>query len=141
MTRAMAVLAQGSVLDDGSRMIVVSWMVEVAEEFGLQQETLHAAVSLLDRFLSTSNVSRRLRTRWRAAIWGWRDDGGLPPHALACLRATAHPTQTARIVRSQMQLAPLAAVVLAATAGCGARADDPLPPLPPACTSPPCPHA
>jgi cyclin A len=44
------------VLDNGSRMIVVSWMVEVAEEFGLQQETLHAAVSLLDRFLSTSNV-------------------------------------------------------------------------------------
>lgn len=50
-------LAEGSVLDDGSRMIVVSWMVEVAEEFGLQQETLHAAVNLLDRFLSTSNVS------------------------------------------------------------------------------------
>lgn len=38
-------------------MIVVSWMVEVAEEFGLQQETLHAAVALLDRFLATSNVS------------------------------------------------------------------------------------
>ena len=27
-------------------MIVVSWMVEVAEEFRLQQETLHASVSL-----------------------------------------------------------------------------------------------
>lgn len=51
-------LAEGSVLDDGSRMIVVSWMVEVAEEYGLQQETLHAAVHLLDRFLSTSNVSQ-----------------------------------------------------------------------------------
>ena len=38
-------------------MIVVSWMVEVAEEFGLQQETLHASVSLLDRFLSRSDVS------------------------------------------------------------------------------------
>jgi hypothetical protein len=49
------------VLDDGSRMIVVSWMVEVAEEFGLQQETLHAAVNLLDRFLCTSNVSSSRR--------------------------------------------------------------------------------
>lgn len=50
---------QGSdepVVDAGSRMIVVSWMVEVAEEFGLQQETLHLAVVLLDRFLRASNV-------------------------------------------------------------------------------------
>jgi hypothetical protein len=38
-------------------MVVVSWLVEVAEEFGLQQESLHAAVALLDRFLSTSAVS------------------------------------------------------------------------------------
>eukprot|EP00775_Hariotina_reticulata_P007577 gene7577-7780_t len=37
-------------------MIVVSWLVEVAEEFGLQQETLHAAVFLLDRFLATAQV-------------------------------------------------------------------------------------
>eukprot|EP00879_Flechtneria_rotunda_P011673 GHRR01012193.1.p1 GENE.GHRR01012193.1~~GHRR01012193.1.p1 ORF type:complete len:326 (+),score=95.11 GHRR01012193.1:278-1255(+) len=48
-------VAESSSFEDGSRMIVVSWMVEVAEEFGLQQETLHAAVSLLDSFLSTSN--------------------------------------------------------------------------------------
>lgn len=40
--------------DAGARMIVVSWMVEVAEEFRLQQETLHASVLLLDRFLGAS---------------------------------------------------------------------------------------
>lgn len=40
--------------DPGARMIVVSWMVEVAEEFRLQQETLHASVLLLDRFLGAS---------------------------------------------------------------------------------------
>jgi hypothetical protein len=39
--------------DAGARMIVVSWMVEVAEEFRLQQETLHMAVLLLDRFLGS----------------------------------------------------------------------------------------
>lgn len=39
--------------DPGARMIVVSWMVEVAEEFRLQQETLHMAVLLLDRFLGS----------------------------------------------------------------------------------------
>eukprot|EP00878_Enallax_costatus_P019637 GHUV01020720.1.p1 GENE.GHUV01020720.1~~GHUV01020720.1.p1 ORF type:complete len:206 (+),score=30.60 GHUV01020720.1:559-1176(+) len=38
-------------VDEGSRMIVVSWLVEVAEEFGLQQETLHSTIALLDRFL------------------------------------------------------------------------------------------
>jgi hypothetical protein len=36
------------------RLIVASWVVEVAEEFGLQQETLHLAVALLDRFLSAT---------------------------------------------------------------------------------------
>lgn len=36
------------------RMIVASWMVEVADEFSLQPETLHLAVSLLDRFLSAT---------------------------------------------------------------------------------------
>eukprot|EP00878_Enallax_costatus_P000807 GHUV01000931.1.p1 GENE.GHUV01000931.1~~GHUV01000931.1.p1 ORF type:complete len:403 (+),score=88.50 GHUV01000931.1:210-1418(+) len=41
-------------LTPGMRMIVVSWMVEVAEEFRMQQETLHLAVGLLDRFLNTS---------------------------------------------------------------------------------------
>lgn len=51
--------ADGGANDDGSRMIVVSWLVEVAEEFGLQQETLHSAVALLDRFLATSQVRRR----------------------------------------------------------------------------------
>ncbi|GBF99395.1 G2 mitotic-specific cyclin C13-like [Raphidocelis subcapitata] len=36
------------------RMIVASWMVEVADEFSLQPETLHLAVALLDRFLSAT---------------------------------------------------------------------------------------
>ncbi|KIY97094.1 G2/mitotic-specific cyclin-A [Monoraphidium neglectum] len=36
------------------RMIVVSWMAEVSDEFGLQPETLHLGVALLDRFLSAA---------------------------------------------------------------------------------------
>jgi len=48
--------ANGSCTDAGVRMIVVSWMVEVAEEFRLQQETLHMAVLLFDRFLADSEV-------------------------------------------------------------------------------------
>lgn len=44
------------VLTPGMRMIVASWMVEVAEEFRLQQETLHLAFGLLDRFLSSTQV-------------------------------------------------------------------------------------
>ena len=41
------------------RVIVASWMVEVADEFGLQQETLHLAVCLLDRFLSATHAVPR----------------------------------------------------------------------------------
>jgi hypothetical protein len=46
----------GGCVDGPSRMIVVSWLVEVAEEFGLQQESLHGAVTLLDAFLAASAV-------------------------------------------------------------------------------------
>ncbi len=38
------------------RMIVTSWMCEVATEFRLQQETLFLAVALMDRFLTVSKV-------------------------------------------------------------------------------------
>jgi hypothetical protein len=44
-------------VDAGSRAVVVSWLVEVGEEFALQQESLHAAVGLLDRFLASAAVS------------------------------------------------------------------------------------
>jgi hypothetical protein len=49
--------SSGGFVDASSRMIVVSWLVEVADEFGLQQESLHAAVALLDAFLAASAVS------------------------------------------------------------------------------------
>ena len=38
------------------RAIAISWLVEVACEYGFHQETLHTAASLLDRFLSASKV-------------------------------------------------------------------------------------
>jgi len=38
------------------RMIVTSWISEVAAEFRLQQETLFLAVALMDRFLTVSKV-------------------------------------------------------------------------------------
>lgn len=44
----------GDPVTPAARMIVVSWLVEVAEEFGLQPETLHLSVSLLDRFLAAA---------------------------------------------------------------------------------------
>lgn len=56
-------------LTPGMRMIVVSWMVEVAEEFRLQQETLHLAIGLLDRFLSSEEVSSSSRTKHGWDMW------------------------------------------------------------------------
>ena len=52
--RAAAAPAPREALTPQMRMIVASWMVEVADEFSLQPETLHLAVSLLDRFLSAA---------------------------------------------------------------------------------------
>lgn len=46
-------------IDAGMRRTAVGWMVEVSAEFGLQQETLHLATSLLDRFLASSRAVPR----------------------------------------------------------------------------------
>jgi hypothetical protein len=43
-------------LDASMRRTAASWLVEVAVEFGLHQETLFLATALLDRFLSTAKV-------------------------------------------------------------------------------------
>ena len=40
------------------RSILVDWLVEVAEEYRLQTETLYLAVSYIDRFLSYMSVVR-----------------------------------------------------------------------------------
>merc|ERR1712059_232165 len=40
------------------RAILVDWLVEVAEEYKLQTETLYLAVSYIDRFLSYMSVQR-----------------------------------------------------------------------------------
>ncbi|CAH2062961.1 unnamed protein product, partial [Iphiclides podalirius] len=40
------------------RSILIDWLVEVCDEYGLQSETLHLAVSYVDRFLSYMSVVR-----------------------------------------------------------------------------------
>jgi hypothetical protein len=40
------------------RSVLVDWLVEVAEEYRLQTETLYLAVSYIDRFLSFMSVVR-----------------------------------------------------------------------------------
>lgn len=91
------------------RMIVSSWMCEVAAEFRLQQETLFLAVALLDRFLSASKVRARAEgavvlhaqhCRWRGAA-GWRA-GALTAAASTCWLVAApsiflsHPRRACR---------------------------------------------
>lgn len=43
-------------LDAHMRLVAVSWLVEVACEYNLHQETLFLATALLDRFLSKAKV-------------------------------------------------------------------------------------
>lgn len=40
------------------RSILIEWLVEVAEEYRLENETLYLAVSYIDRFLSYMSVVR-----------------------------------------------------------------------------------
>lgn len=40
------------------RTILVDWLVEVAEEYRLDTETLYLAISYIDRFLSLMSVVR-----------------------------------------------------------------------------------
>lgn len=40
------------------RSILIDWLVEVAEEYQLQDETLYLSVSYIDRFLSYMSVVR-----------------------------------------------------------------------------------
>lgn len=46
-------------IDQNMRMIVVSWLVEVAAEYELHQDTLFLAAALLDRFLSVAQAVPR----------------------------------------------------------------------------------
>lgn len=41
------------------RGVLVDWLVEVAEEYKLLSDTLHLAVSYIDRFLSLKTVNRQ----------------------------------------------------------------------------------
>ena len=42
----------------GMRAILVDWLVEVAEEFRMDPQTLYLAMSITDRFLSSMLVTR-----------------------------------------------------------------------------------
>uniref|UniRef100_A0A8C8SVM8 Cyclin-A2 n=1 Tax=Pelusios castaneus TaxID=367368 RepID=A0A8C8SVM8_9SAUR len=45
-------------ITNSMRAILVDWLVEVGEEYKLQNETLHLAVNYMDRFLSSMSVLR-----------------------------------------------------------------------------------
>ena len=42
----------------GMRAILVDWLVEVADEFGIDPQTLYLTMSVTDRFLSSMSVMR-----------------------------------------------------------------------------------
>ena len=45
-------------ITNSMRAILVDWLVEVGEEYKLQNKTLHLAVNYIDRFLSCMSVLR-----------------------------------------------------------------------------------
>lgn len=54
---------------------IVSWLVEVVAALKLSEEALHAAVSLLDRFVAGTEVSREhWRLGWQVTRFPWTSD-------------------------------------------------------------------
>ena len=45
-------------VSNGMRAILIDWLVEVAEEFRLDPQTLYLTISTVDRFLSCMSVMR-----------------------------------------------------------------------------------
>lgn len=45
-------------INSAMRTILIDWLIEVADEYKLNDETLFLCVQYVDRFLSTVNVTR-----------------------------------------------------------------------------------
>lgn len=45
-------------INSAMRTILVDWLIEVADEYKLNDETLFLCIQYVDRFLSTVNVTR-----------------------------------------------------------------------------------
>ncbi len=45
-------------INSAMRTILIEWLIEVADEYKLNDETLFLSVQYVDRFLSTVNVTR-----------------------------------------------------------------------------------
>lgn len=45
-------------INSAMRTILIDWLIEVADEYKLNDETLFLAVQYVDRFLSAVNVTR-----------------------------------------------------------------------------------
>ena len=45
-------------INSAMRTILVDWLIEVADEYKLNDETLFLCIQYIDRFLSTVNVTR-----------------------------------------------------------------------------------
>ncbi|XP_068627763.1 cyclin-A2 [Battus philenor] len=81
------------------RSILIDWLVEVCDEYGLQSETLHLAVSYVDRFLSyMSVVSTKLQLVGTAATYiAAKYEEVYPPEVSEFVYITAD-TYTKRVV-------------------------------------------
>lgn len=127
-------------LDATMRRTATSWLVEVAAEFGLHQETLFLATALLDRFLSSAKVRAWLRSgRWSAGGWAAGETAspvgglgvllmfvaaGVATHRVFCCAqlqpanaspaASAAPPPVQGVPRTQLQLVCVACMLVAA---------------------------
>lgn len=89
-------------LDASMRRTAASWLVEVAAEFGLHQETLFLATALLDRFLSTARVCAGPRALLSNAVLQVQGAAGGSLQCSGLETASCQTTRLPRIIATAM---------------------------------------
>ena len=97
------------------RRTAASWLVEVAAEFGLHQETLFLATALLDRFLSAAKVCarpQRASSKCCSCTVQLAADSPMPNHY--CDSSHCRCLALQGVPRTQLQLVGVACMLIAA---------------------------
>lgn len=90
-------------INHSMRTILVDWLVEVAEEYHLQTETLCLAVSYIDRFLSVMSVLRaKLQLVGTAAMFiAAKYEEIYPPEVAEFVYITDHTYTKSQVLRME----------------------------------------
>mmetsp|Transcript_17994 Transcript_17994/g.32027 ORF Transcript_17994/g.32027 Transcript_17994/m.32027 type:complete len:243 (-) Transcript_17994:283-1011(-) len=93
-------------ISDGMRAILVDWLVEVATEYVVLEETTSMAISLIDRYLSTTPVLRsKLQLVGVTAMWiACKYEEVNPPTLEEMCNVSDHLYSKAEVLRCEREM-------------------------------------